>query len=56
MTVKLLTAQKRNTTIKGYVTEADQARQAWQAIRGLWKGRKVHAVKYQRAIRRAADR
>ncbi|HLD20669.1 MAG TPA: hypothetical protein VJB64_01085 [Patescibacteria group bacterium] len=28
---------------------------AWEAIRGMWKKRKIDAVKYQRKVRKEAD-
>jgi hypothetical protein len=28
---------------------------SWDGIRGLWKNRKIDAVKYQRDLRRASD-
>jgi len=56
MTVRVLTAQKKEDLTKMHARDMNQTWQAWQAIRGLWRGHKIHAVKYQRALRRVADR
>ena len=54
MTVK--TALQKRLTSKRTARSRAAEDAAWEAVRGLWKNKKIDAVKYQRRLREASDK
>lgn len=56
MTTKILEIHKKIKMDKGGVPWHRLELDAWLHIRGLWKNRKLDALKYQKNIRAEAER
>ena len=55
MPTQLLTTHKKTLKIRLQTLE-EHNDEAWENIRGLWKKKRVNAVRYQKKIRKEADR